>query len=343
MSHVTHKEQYNKHMKLKYLIKNTTFLLLILTIGFNACKSKENKEEILPNEDQMKITDSLFFKLSLAQWSMHRMIRDKTVSPFDFAKKAKAWGFEGVEYVSTLYADEIAEFENKTEGMKALVVRLKKESELVGVENLLIMIDEEGDLSNPEEAIRNEAVDKHKKWVDAASALGCHSIRVNLPGADNPEVWIASAIDGLTKLLDYASQKNINIIVENHGGLSSNTPYLMKVINAVGKSNCGTLPDFGNFCITREEGSDDCLEEYQDIYEGVKLMMPNAKAVSAKSYDFDDKGDELVIDYNKMLRIVKDAGYQGYIGVEYEGEGLSEEEGIIATRNLLIKTAEKIN
>lgn len=271
------------------------------------------------------------------------MIRDKTINPFDFAKKAKAWGFEGVEYVNGLFADELAGYDKEEEGMKALVSRLKKESELAGVENLLIMIDGEGDLSNPKESIRNEAVDRHKKWVDAASALGCHSIRVNLPGAKNPDVWITSAIDGLTKLLDYARPKNINIIVENHGGLSSNTPYLMKVINAVGQSNCGTLPDFGNFCITRKKGSYDCLDEYPDKYEGVKLMMPNAKAVSAKSYDFDAEGNETKINYYKMLRIVKEAGYKGFIGVEYEGDKLSEEEGIIATKDLIINTAKKLN
>jgi len=271
------------------------------------------------------------------------MITDKTVSPFDFARKAKEWGFEGIEYVSQLYADELAKYDNNIEGMKGVVAQLKKESELAGVENLLIMIDEEGDLSNSEEAIRDEAVENHKKWVDAAYELGCHSIRVNLPGAENPDIWIESAIDGLTKLLEYATPKNINIIVENHGGLSSNTPYLMKVINGVGKSNCGTLPDFGNFCITRKEGSDVCFEEYPDKYKGVKLMMPNAKAVSAKSYDFDEKGNEIGIDYYKMLTIVKDAGYQGYIGVEYEGDTLSEEQGIIATRNLLVQVAKELN
>ena len=330
-------------MKTQKISKNFAFLLILVFAVFIACKSNEKNDNIPLNENQMSTNNSQFFKLSLAQWSMHRMITDKTVSPFDFARKAKQWGFEGIEYVSQLYVDELAKYDDETEGMKVLVDRLKKESELAGVENLLIMIDEEGDLSNSEEAIRVEAVENHKKWVDAAYELGCHSIRVNLPGAENPDIWIESAIDGLTKLLKYATPKNINIIVENHGGFSSNTPYLMKVINAVGKSNCGTLPDFGNFCITRKEGSDGCLEEYPDIYEGVKLMMPNAKAVSAKSYDFDEKGNEIGIDYYKMLTIVKEAGYQGYIGVEYEGENLSEEQGIIATRNLLAQVAKKLN
>ncbi|PTM12035.1 MAG: xylose isomerase [Bacteroidetes bacterium] len=330
-------------MKSQKNSKNIAFLLILVFVAFAACKSNAKKEELPLNENQMSTNNSQFFKLSLAQWSMHRMIMDKTVSPFDFAKKAKEWGFEGIEYVSQLFADELAKYVDETEGMKVLVARLKEESEKAGVENLLIMVDSEGDLANSEEAIRDEAVENHKKWVDAAYELGCHSIRVNLPGAENSNIWIESAIYGLTKLLEYATPKNINIIVENHGGLSSNTPYLMKVINAIGKSNCGTLPDFGNFCITRKEGTDGCFEEYPDKYEGVKLMMPSAKAVSAKSYDFDENGNEIGIDYYKMLTIVKDAGYQGYIGVEYEGENLSEEQGIIATRNLLVQVAKKLN
>lgn len=330
-------------MKSQKKSKKLAFLLIFVFATFTACKSNDKKEEIPLNENLMSTNDSQFFKLSLAQWSMHRMIIDESISSFDFAKKAKEWGFDGIEYVSQLYSVELAKYDDETEGMKALVARLKKESEIAGVENLLIMVDSEGDLSNPDKGIRDEAVKNHKKWVDAAYQLGCHSIRVNLPGTKNPDIWIESAIDGLTKLLEYATPKNINIIVENHGGLSSNTPYLMKVINAVGKSNCGTLPDFGNFCITRKEGSYDCLEEYPDKYEGVKLMMANAKAVSAKSNSFDEDGNEIGIDYYKMLTIVKDAGYQGYIGVEYEGADLSEEQGIIATRDLLIKMAKELN
>jgi sugar phosphate isomerase/epimerase len=330
-------------MKSQKNSKNFAFLLILVTVAFAACKSNDKKEEIPLNENLMSTNDSKFFKLSLAQWSMHRMIMDKTISPFDFATKAKEWGFEGIEYVSQLYSVELAKYDDEAVGMKVLLARLKKESELAGVENLLIMVDGEGDLSNPEKEIRSEAIENHKKWVDAAYELGCHSIRVNLPGTNNPDIWVDSAIDGLSKLLEYATPKNINIIVENHGGLSSNIPYLMKVINAIGKSNCGTLPDFGNFCITRKKGSYDCLEEYSDKYEGVKLMMPNAKAVSAKSNDFDEEGNEIGIDYHKMLTIVKDAGYQGYIGVEYEGENLSEEQGIIATRDLLVQIAKTIN
>lgn len=333
-------------MKYNFLIKSIAILVVSLfIIGFTSCKlSEEKKEEPMGQEEPVK-TKAPLFKLSLAQWSMHKMIFDGSVSPFDFAKKAKAWGFEGLEYVSQLYSAELAEYDDEKEGMQALVARLKKESAAAGIENLIIMVDGEGDLADPDESKRDQSVEKHKKWVDAAQALGCHSIRVNTFGTNDPEVWHVAVQDGLKKLSEYAATKNINILVENHGWLSSDAPKLMKAIEGVNMSNCGTLPDFGNWCIKRKKGKKwgECIEEYPDMYQGIQLMMPAAKAVSAKSYDFDADGNETKIDYYKMLQIVKDAGYTGYIGVEYEGNRLSEEEGIIATKKLIIKAAEKIN
>jgi sugar phosphate isomerase/epimerase len=262
------------------------------------------------------------------------------MSPFDFAKKASELGFEGIEYVSQLYTNEIEKL-----GFEVVIDSLKNESEKHGIKNVLIMVDGEGDLASLDESERNESVEKHKKWVDAAKTLGCHAIRVNLFGTNDAKIWIETAVDGLTRLSDYAATKNINVLVENHGWLSSDVPVLMKVINAVGKSNCGTLPDFGNWCIKRPEGVrwGECLEEYPDKYEGVQLMMTAAKAVSAKSYDFDTNGNETTIDYVKMLQIVKDAGYKGFIGVEYEGSRLSEEEGVITTKKLLLVASKKLN
>jgi sugar phosphate isomerase/epimerase len=282
----------------------------------------------------------LFFKLSLAQWSFNKHIRSGEMSPFDFAKKASELGFEGIEYVSQLYTNEIEKL-----GFEVVIDSLKNESEKHGIKNVLIMVDGEGDLASLDESERNESVEKHKKWVDAAKTLGCHAIRVNLFGTNDAKIWIETAVDGLTRLSDYAATKNINVLVENHGWLSSDVPVLMKVINAVGKSNCGTLPDFGNWCIKRPEGVrwGECLEEYPDKYEGVQLMMTAAKAVSAKSYDFDTNGNETTIDYVKMLQIVKDAGYKGFIGVEYEGSRLSEEEGVITTKKLLLVASKKLN
>ncbi len=321
------------------------FLVFFLTISLIACKSEKTADsETTANEDTTAIAASQkevyqpFFKLSLAQWSVHRMIQDEGMDPFDFPAKAADWGFEGVEYVSQLYDDAIAEAATPEEGVKAVVERLKSESKEAGVTNLIIMIDGEGDLSVNSEAERNQAVENHKKWVDAAAALGCHSIRINLFGSFDRDEWKANSIDGLSKLGAYAKTKNVNVLVENHGWLSSDAPLLMEVINAVGMDNCGTLPDFGNFCVKRKdfEKWGECVEEYPDIYQGVSLMMPAAMAVSAKSHDFDALGNESEIDYSKMLAIVKDAGYTGFIGVEYEGDNLSEAEGIMATKNLLL-------
>ncbi|MDH5414381.1 MAG: sugar phosphate isomerase/epimerase [Flavobacteriaceae bacterium] len=314
--------------------KTLTFLLMISLLTIS-CKEKEKKAaQITP---EIAINETPFFKLSLAQWSLHKAISDdKTLDPIDFAEKASELGFEGIEYVSQLYNDEI-----KNLGMSALLDSLKAKSELFEVENVLIMIDDEGDLASTDVAKRNEAVENHKKWVDAAQYLGCHAIRVNTFGTNDPELWVKAAEDGLRKLSAYAALKNINVLVENHGWMSSDAPKVVEVMNAVNMENCGTLPDFGNWCTKRKDGENwgDCIEEYPDMYEGIQLLMPFAKAVSAKSYDFDEEGNETKIDYARMLQIVKDAGYTGFIGVEYEGENLSEEEGIIATKNLLLKSA----
>ena len=268
------------------------------------------------------------------------MIFDGSVGPYTFAEKAKEWGFTGLEYVSALYYKELQAANFSKEAMDAFVAKSNAESKKHGLQNVLIMIDGQGDLATPDAKKRKEAVENHYKWVDAAAAMGCHAIRVNLSGSNVPEEWIASSVDGLTQLATYAKDKNIEVLVENHGGLSSNGAMLAEVMTQVGMENCGTLPDFGNFCIRRGESG--CAEEY-DIYKGIAELMPHALAVSAKSNDFDAEGNEVRLDYPRILQIVKDAGYTGFIGVEYEGNVLSEEEGIIATRDLLIKAAKQLN
>ncbi len=198
------------------------------------------------------------------------------------------------------------------------------------------MIDGEGDLGDNDESKRNQAVENHYKWIEAAKQLDCHSIRVNAAGQGSAEEVQQNAIEGLRSLSTFAKGLDINVIVENHGGHSSNGQWLNKVISSVDMNNCGTLPDFGNFCITRDENWN-CLEDY-DRYQGMKEIMPFAKGVSAKSHDFDENGNEIHSDFSKMLKIVKSAGFKGYIGVEYEGKKLSEYEGIKATKALLEKT-----
>ena len=263
-----------------------------------------------------------WFRISLAQWSLHRAFFAKKLDPMDFPVIAKRdFGIEGVEFVNQFYKGQ-AEDTKVLEG-------LKKRCSDYGVTGVLIMCDGEGYLGDADKAKRAQAVKNHHKWVHAAVALGCHSIRVNAYSTGTFEEQMERAAEGLAALTEYGASKNINIIVENHGGLSSNGEWLAGVMKKVNNPRCGTLPDFGNFRLG--EG-----KEY-DRYKGVKEMMPFAKGVSAKSHDFDDKGSETKTDYKRMLEIVKGAGYRGWIGIEYEGGKLSEPEGIVATRKLLEK------
>jgi sugar phosphate isomerase/epimerase len=280
-----------------------------------------------------------FFKLSLAQWSFNKSFRTGGVSPYEFARLANELGFQGLEYVNQLYPD-VMNSEDKEAAIAAFVEKNNRLAEQYKLQNVLIMIDSEGDLASSDQTLRQQAIANHKLWIDAASQMGCGAVRLNLFGENDPEKWVANSILSLTDLADYAEAKDINVIVENHGRLSSNIPVLMRVINGTGKSNCGTLPDFGNFCIAEEGyGSlfDGSCKEFYDPYKGVSEMIVKAFGVSAKSYNFDPEGNETTLDYERLLKIVKDADYKGFVGVEYEGDRLSEEEGIIATKKLLEK------
>jgi L-ribulose-5-phosphate 3-epimerase len=260
------------------------------------------------------------FRISLAQWSLHRTIFGKQLDPLDFAKAAKNdYDIEAIEYVNQFFPD-------KAKDQKYLG-ELKRRAEDHGVKSLLIMIDREGRLGDPDDKVRAAAVENHYKWIEAARFLGCHSIRVNAASEGSFDEQLKLAADGLRRLSEFGATHGINVIVENHGGLSSNGAWLAAVIQAVDRPNCGTLPDFGNFRIRPGE-------QY-DRYQGVAELMPFAKGVSAKSYDFDEEGNETTIDYRRMLKIVVDAGYRGYIGIEYEGRRLPEPDGIRATKKLL--------
>lgn len=316
------------------------------TFGINACSpSTSNSTE----ESQSSETTSFepFFKLSLAQWSIHRMIQQNGLDPYQFAAKAKGWGFEGLEYVSQLYMskEESMGGEGFTTRLDSMVTQLKAEAASNDMKSLIMMMDladDTGDLAWSDDAMRKRAVEAHFPWIEASSEIGCHSVRINLFGEQERDKWKSAAVKALADLGEYASGKNINVIVENHGWLTSDAALLMEAINEVGMENVGTLPDFGNFCTKRKDGSrwGECVEEY-DKYKGVKELMPAAKAVSAKAYDIEN--GQTSIDYVKMLQIVKDAEYTGYIGVEYEGDNLGEEEGILATKNLLIESAKKLS
>lgn len=318
-------------------ITSKYFLLLLAAATLWSCNQAPKQQAetaTIPEADTL-------VKLSLAQWSLHRAIRSGEMSPYDFAEKAHEMGFQGLEYVSELYTDVVRADDKKT-AIAAFVEKNNALAAQFGLQNVLIMIDAEGNLSSSDAQTRVEAIENHKVWIDAASAMGCSALRLNLYGENDPVLWKMNSIESLSVLSAYAAPKGINVVVENHGRITSNAAALMEVINGVNQPNCGTLPDFGNFCIAEEgygsvfDGS--CAEVY-DIYQGVEEMMPKAMALSAKSNDFDANGDETFIDYGRMLGIAKSYGYDGFIGVEYEGSRLSEIEGIKATRDLLIKAS----
>jgi L-ribulose-5-phosphate 3-epimerase len=255
------------------------------------------------------------FKVSLAEWSLHKTLLAGKLDNLDFPRTAKqTFGIDAVEYVNQFFKDKARDAD--------YIAELAKRASDEGVTNVLVMCDGLGNLGDPDSAARTKAVENHFPWVEAAKRLGCHSIRVNAASEGTFEEQQKLAADGLARLSDYASQMQMNVIVENHGGLSSNGEWLAGVMKQVDKPNCGTLPDFGNF------------HDY-DRYRGVEELMPFAKGVSAKSHEFDDAGNEVRTDYEKMLRLVVGAGYRGWIGIEYEGTALPEAEGILATKKLL--------
>jgi sugar phosphate isomerase/epimerase len=267
------------------------------------------------------------FHISLAEWSLHKTLFAKELDHLDFARESKEnFGIDAVEYVNQFFKDKAAD--------ESYLAEMNKRAADLGVKQLLIMIDGEGALGAPSEKDRNKAVENHHKWVDAAKTLGCHSIRVNAQSAGKAEEAMKLAADGLRKLSEYSDKAGINVIVENHGGLSSDGSWLAGVMKLVDHPRCGTLPDFGNFRVSP-------LVMY-DRYQGVTELMPFAKAVSAKSHDFDEAGNETHTDYEKMMRIVLAAGYHGYVGIEYEGSKLSEPDGINPTKRLLELVREKL-
>ncbi len=267
------------------------------------------------------LPEGKWFRISLAQWSLHRSFRSGERDAMDFAKISRElFGIRAIEYVNQFYRENFSD---------KLVADLKKRADGEGVDSLLIMCDGLGRIGDPDDAARQQTVDNHKPWADAAKELGCHSIRVNAGSTGTFEEQQKLAADGLRKLSEYGDSIGINVIVENHGGLSSNGAWLAGVMKMVDHPRCGTLPDFGNFWINKK------TKEYYDRYMGMEELLPFAKGVSAKSYNFDAEGNETIIDYPRILNLVKASGYLGYIGIEYEGREIGAVEGIKATQTLL--------
>lgn len=275
----------------------------------------------------------LFFKISLAQWSLHRGIKNGSIKHLDFAKVARKFDCEGIEYVNGFFFNKAKD--------KTFLNEMNTIAKGEGVENVLIMVDREGSLATPNTEARMKTIENHYKWIEAAHHLGCHSIRVNLAGGNNKTEAAKSGIESLEKLSEFAKGSNINVLVENHGGFSSDGSWMKNVFSQIESPNCGTLPDFGNFCIQKDKKRN-CIEEY-DKYKGIQELLPFAKAVSAKSRKFDTDGNEAEIDYLKVMKMVKNIGYTGFVGIEFEGSGISEFKGIELTRDLLIKVGKQLS
>ena len=285
--------------------------------GALACRSTETRTPVAAGRP---VETASLFEISLAQWSLNGALFSMQLDNLDFAAAARSdYDIDAVEYVNQFFRDKADD--------EAYISRMKQRAHDAGVRSLLVMVDGEGYLGDPEGSRRSQAVENHRKWLTAAKALSCHSIRVNAQSAGTFEEQQKLAADGLARLTEFGAALDLGVIVENHGGLSSNGEWLAGVIRMVDMPNCGTLPDFGNFNLGGGKR--------YDRYKGVAELMPFAKAVSAKSHDFDENGEETHTDFARMMRIVTAAGYHGHVGIEYEGSSLSEPEGIRATKRLL--------
>lgn len=265
-------------------------------------------------------------EISLAQWSLHRKLFAGDMDHLDFARMSQGFGCVGLEYVNAFFKDKATDV--------SYLKEMNSRAEDHQQKNILIMIDGEGGLAEKNANKRLVNIENHYKWVEAAQVLGCHSIRVNLSGGEDRLDAQKAGIDSLNRLAEFAKSYDVSVLVENHGGFSSDGNWLSNVMQNVSRENIGTLPDFGNFCIERKE--QECISAY-DRYQGMSELMPFAKALSAKSHSFDEQGNETQSDFFRMIEIAKKNQYSGYVGIEFEGTMDSEEEGIIKTKNLLDK------
>ncbi len=309
----------------KTRVRESIFCALVacLLTSINSCKPKMEENS---SEKDSKL------KISLAEWSIHRALDSGTLLAENFASIAKNdFGIHAVEYVNGFYTKHAED--------EAFWKMMRARADSLEVKSLLMMIDNEGDLGNPDSTERKKAVENHYKWINAAHILGCHSVRVNAFGDGSKDEVKMAMVDALKRLCKYAIKDSINVLIENHGLYSSDGKWIADIMQKVNLPNCGTLPDFGNWCTAVKWGSTQdkkCKEEY-DRYQGVSEMLPFARGVSAKSYAFDAQGKETIIDYAKLLKTVKQSNFSGYVGIEYEGSNLSEREGIIATKALVEK------
>lgn len=310
----------------KFLCSTGKWLAASSLFGIQSCRDLLKEQDIL--DQDVAVPPELFFDVSLAEWSLHKNLWSGKLDHLDFCRTAREeFGIGAVEYVNQFFLDKAEDIGYLSE--------MKARAEDHDVKSLIIMIDMEGSLGGLDEQKRKESIENHYKWIEAAHFLGCHSIRVNAAGKGNRQAVADAVSDSLGRLCEYADNTNVNVIVENHGGYSSDADWLTNVMQQVNHPRCGILPDLGNFTINLFPPI------YGDPYEGIKKMMPFARGISAKTHEFNSSGQEKHIDYRKMLQIIRDFGFTGFIGIEYEGYKLSEKAGILATKNLLIDSGIK--
>jgi L-ribulose-5-phosphate 3-epimerase len=268
------------------------------------------------------------FKISLAEWSLHRTIRSGEMTNLDFARVARErFGLDAIEYVNSFFKDKARDM--------AYLAELNSRAGDHGVEQLLIMVDGEGRIGAPDEKERAQTVENHLRWLEAARTLGCHSIRVNAASEGTFEEQQKLAADGLRRLAEKADPIGPQRPRREPRGAELHGGWLAGVMKMVDHPRCGTLPDFGNFCMDWSRADEP--DAWYDRYQGVEELMPFAKAVSAKSHEFDDDGNEVRTDYRRMMKIVARRGLPGWVGIEWEGGDISEERGIVKTKKLLEK------
>lgn len=310
-----------------------------------------------PAEGTPEVAAGPQYKISLAQWSLHRALKGGELDNLDWPAFTKEkFDVHALEWVNQFFFEEHPTLGYQPKGGD-YVSQMKQRCDDEGMKSLLIMCDRVGNLGHPDNAKRTAAIEGHYAWLDAAKTLGCHSIRVNAASDPqlSPEKQADLCADGLRRLSEHAAGMGLNVIVENHGGLSSNGAWLSGVLQSVNLDNCGALPDYGNFYVVKNRGNAEQYEKQKALYEGdpsltedamglaydryqgVRDLMPFAKGVSAKAHDFDESGEEIHTDFAKMMEIVVDSGYEGYLGIEYEGSNLGEVEGILKTKALLEK------
>jgi L-ribulose-5-phosphate 3-epimerase len=263
------------------------------------------------------------YEITLGQWSFNRALRAKELDNLDFAAKAAELGFQGVDYVDTFFKDKASD--------SAYLAEMKKRSDGAGLVNDLILVDSAGAIGDADAAARAKALDDHKRWLEAAKALGCRGIRVNAVSSGTPDEQRQRVIEGTRALADFADGLGLDILIENHGGLSSDAVWLDAVVRGIAHPRCGSLADFGNWSLGGGK--------WYDRYKGVAELVPTARGISVKAHSFDASGNETETDFAKMMKIVVDGGYRGrFLEIEYEGAGLSETEGTRAAKALLERT-----